>query len=141
MTGSSRAIKFVITDANGTDVRTIQNKEDRPKTGTSGNILKRLTYVKQGIAIPPTLRWDGMSDGGTVVPEGTYTYHIEAWDDNGNLGKSPNGTVVVKTTPPKITVSTPYLIFSPNGDGNKETLPLQQAGLDRKTRGRARSRT
>jgi flagellar hook assembly protein FlgD/outer membrane protein OmpA-like peptidoglycan-associated protein len=123
-----KGYKFVITDANGADVRTIQNKEDRPENRDLGNILKRLTYVKQGIAIPPTLRWDGMSDGGTVVPEGTYTYHIEAWDDNGNLGKSPSGTVVVKTTPPKITVSTPYLIFSPNGDGNKETLPLQQAG-------------
>ena len=37
---------------------------------------------------------------GSVVPDGTYHYHVEAWDDNNNLGKSPEGTVVVKTTSP-----------------------------------------
>jgi flagellar hook assembly protein FlgD/outer membrane protein OmpA-like peptidoglycan-associated protein len=123
-----KGYKFIITDSNGTDVRTVVNKEDRPENRDFSNILKRLTYVKTGITIPPSVRWDGVSDGGSVVPEGTYTYHLEAWDDNNNLGKSPTGTVVVKLTPPKVTVAAPYLIFSPNGDGNKETLPLQQAG-------------
>jgi flagellar hook assembly protein FlgD/outer membrane protein OmpA-like peptidoglycan-associated protein len=123
-----KGYKFIITDEGGTDVRTIQNKEDRPENREIANLWARLTYVKTGIVIPSTLRWDGLSDGGAAVPEGTYTYRVEAWDDNGNLGKTASGKVVVKTTPPKITVETPYLIFSPNGDGNKENLPLQQAG-------------
>ena len=44
------------------------------------------------------------------------------------VGKSGTGTVVVDTAPPTTEVSTAYLIFSPDGDGNKDTLPLQQAG-------------
>ena len=32
-------------------------------------------------------------------PDGTYHYHVEAWDDNNNQGKSPEGTVVVDTVP------------------------------------------
>jgi flagellar hook assembly protein FlgD/outer membrane protein OmpA-like peptidoglycan-associated protein len=119
---------LIITDAAGTPVRTIQNKEDRPENREIANLWARLTYVKAGISIPPTLRWDGMSDSGAVVPEGTYSYHVESWDDNNNRGRSPDGTVIVKLTPPKVAVNAPYLIFSPNGDGNKETLPLEQSG-------------
>jgi len=123
-----KGYKFIITDSSGAAVRTIQNKEDRPENRDVQNLLARLAYVKTGIAIPPTIRWDGMGDAGTVVPDGTYQYHVEAWDDNGNLGKTPMGTVIVKTVPPKIVISAPYLIFSPDGDGNKDTLPIQQTG-------------
>ncbi len=63
-----------------------------------------------------------------MVPDGTYHYHVEAWDDNNNQSKSPDGTVVVKTVPPSIKVSTPYLIFSPGGGGTKDTLPITQTG-------------
>ena len=123
-----KGYKFIITDSNGTAVRTIQNKEDRPENRDFKNILARLTYVKTGIVIPPTIRWDGMSDTGALVPDGTYNYHVEAWDDNNNQGKSGMGTVIVKVTAPKIAVSSPYLIFSPGGGGSKNTLPVQQTG-------------
>ncbi len=122
-----KGFQLVILDPSGNPVRTIQNKEDRPENKDLGNILKRLVYVKQGIPIPPTIRWDGTSDKGTVVPDGTYHYYVEAWDDNGNRGKTPLGTVIVKTVPPKISVSAPYLIFSPTG-GTKVNLPIHQAG-------------
>ena len=123
-----KGYKFIITDSSGAAVRTIQNKEDRPENHDVQNLLARLAYVKTGIPIPPTIRWDGMGDTGTVVPDGTYQYHVEAWDDNGNLGKTGMGTVIVKTVPPKIAISAPYLIFSPDGVGNKDTLPIRQSG-------------
>ncbi|HVO39188.1 MAG TPA: FlgD immunoglobulin-like domain containing protein, partial [Spirochaetia bacterium] len=128
---SKRYIKgfsFVIEDPSGNVVRTIQNKEDRPENRDLGNLLKRLVYVKQGIPIPPSVRWDGKSDAGGVVPDGTYHYYVESWDDNNNRGKTPLGTVVVKVTPPKITVSAPYVIFSPSGEGTKGNLPVHQTG-------------
>src|SRR5208283_2946977 len=81
-----------------------------------------------GISIPPTIRWDGMSDEGVVVPDATYHYHMEAWDDNNNQARTPEGTVVVKVTPPSVTANAAYQIFSPGGDGSKETLPIQQSG-------------
>ena len=36
--------------------------------------------------------------------------------------------MVVDNTPPSLSLATPYLIFSPNGDGNKDTLDVQQVG-------------
>ena len=120
--------RLVIQDSSGNPVRTIQNKEDRPENRDLGNLLKRLVYVKKGIPIPPSVRWDGTSDKGTVVPDGTYTYYVEAWDDNGNIGKTPLGTAIVDTVPPKVAVSAQYLIFSPTGEGTKSTLPIHQTG-------------
>jgi len=128
-----KGYRFVVTNSTGTAVRTILNKEDRPENADFKNILARLSYLKTGIAIPPTIRWDGMSDAGAVVPDGTYRYHVEAWDDNNNLGKSPDGTVVVDTVPPSVTSSAAYLIFSPDGDGNKDTLPIEQTGSSEDT--------
>jgi flagellar hook assembly protein FlgD/outer membrane protein OmpA-like peptidoglycan-associated protein len=123
-----KGYRFLITDSSGVVVRTILNKEDRPENRDFNNILARLGYLKTGIVVPPTIRWDGMSDSGTVVPDGTYHYHVEAWDDNNNMGKSPDGTVVVDTTAPTVTANASYLIFSPDSDGNKDMLPLQQTG-------------
>jgi flagellar hook assembly protein FlgD/outer membrane protein OmpA-like peptidoglycan-associated protein len=123
-----KAYSFTVTDSSGTVVRTIQNKEDRPENVDFKNIMARLAYVKTGITIPDSLRWDGKSDAGTVVPDGTYHYRLEAWDDNGNKGGSPDGTVVVDDTPPSVTATAGYLIFSPDGDGMKDALPIQQTG-------------
>ncbi len=123
-----KGFRFVVEDSSGKAVRNIANKEDRPENRDLGNMVKRLMYVKTGIVIPESVRWDGKSDSGAIVPDGTYRYFVEAWDDNGNVGKSPLGTVIVDNTPPQIAVSAPYLIYSPNGDGNKDTLPIQQKG-------------
>jgi flagellar hook assembly protein FlgD/outer membrane protein OmpA-like peptidoglycan-associated protein len=126
--GFIKGYRFVVTDSSGKDVRTILNKEDRPENRDFANIVARLLYVKTGIPVPASLRWDGKSDEGAVVPDGTYTYRVEAWDENGNQGRSATGTAVVKVTPPAVAASAPYLIFSPNGDGNKETFPVHQTG-------------
>ena len=123
-----KGYKFLVLDPAGNPVATILNKEDRPETRDLGNLWKRLVYAKTGIPIPDSIRWDGKSDAGAVVPDGSYTYVVEAWDDNGNTGASAKGTVVVDNTPPAVTLSAPYLIFSPNGDGNKDTLAVQQTG-------------
>jgi flagellar hook assembly protein FlgD/outer membrane protein OmpA-like peptidoglycan-associated protein len=123
-----KGYRFVITDSAGAAVRTIQNKEERPENADFQNLMARLTYVRTGIAIPESIRWDGATDLGAIAADGAYRYFVEAWDDNGNLGKSGVGTVIVDTTAPTVTVAASYLIFSPDGDGNKDTLPLQQTG-------------
>ncbi|MBN1409622.1 MAG: gliding motility-associated C-terminal domain-containing protein, partial [Spirochaetales bacterium] len=119
---------FVIADSTGKPVRTIVNKDERPENITVENLIDRLTYVKKGIKIPDAMRWDGLSDTGTVVEDGTYHYYIESWDDNGNRKKSEQGTVVVDKTPPKAEIKADYLILSPNGDGNKDVITVDGEG-------------
>jgi outer membrane protein OmpA-like peptidoglycan-associated protein/flagellar hook assembly protein FlgD len=123
-----KGYRFVILDPAGAAVRTILNKEDRPENSDLKSIWSRLVYVKKGITVPPTVRWDGKTDAGAVVADGGYTWFVEAWDDNENTGRSAVGKVVVDNTPPSVAVSAPYLIFSPNGDGNKDALVLEQSG-------------
>ena len=123
-----KGYKLIITDSSGAAVRTIQNKEDRPENRDVQNLLARLAYVKTGHCHPPDYplgRDGGRGDGGSrrdlPLSRGSLGRQREP-------GKDPMGTVIVKNTPPKIALSAPYLIFSPDGDGNKDTLPIQQAG-------------
>ncbi len=125
-----KGFRLLVTDSLGNKVREIVNKDERPENLTVQNIIDRLAYVKTGIPIPEQLRWDGRSDQGAVVPDGTYTYRVEAWDDNGNLGSSETITVVVDNTPPQVEIKASYLIFSPNDDGNKDVLPIEQSGSE-----------
>lgn len=123
-----KGYRFLVFDGSGAQVREIVNKDERPENVSFKNVFRRLAYVKTGITVPDQVRWDGRSDSGAVVPDGTYTYRVEAWDDNGNLGQSQTGTVHVDNTAPVAEVKAPFLIFSPNGDGNKDTLSIEQSG-------------
>jgi flagellar hook assembly protein FlgD/outer membrane protein OmpA-like peptidoglycan-associated protein len=123
-----KGYRFVVLDSSGAKVREIGNKDERPENVSVKNIWARLTYVRRGIDVPDQLRWDGRTDQGGVAPDGTYRYYVESWDDNGNLGKSQEGTVVVDDTAPTAEIKAPYLVFSPNADGNKDTLPLSISG-------------
>lgn len=126
-----RGYTLTIRDESGTVVRTIENKEDRPENEGFQNIVERLAAVESGIPVPETLRWDGTSNEGSRVPDGTYTFVLSAVDDNGNEGRSDSYEVVVDTTPPEIDLEKPTpedRIFSPDGDGSKDVFPLTQQG-------------
>jgi flagellar hook assembly protein FlgD/outer membrane protein OmpA-like peptidoglycan-associated protein len=123
-----KGYRFEVLDSGGTKVREIVNKDERPENVTVKNVLSRLFYVRRGISVPGELRWDGRTDQGGLASDGAYTYYVEAWDDNGNLGKSQEGRVVVDSTAPAAEIKAPYLVFSPNADGNKDTLPLELSG-------------
>jgi outer membrane protein OmpA-like peptidoglycan-associated protein/flagellar hook assembly protein FlgD len=119
-----------ITDDKGEVVRKISNKESRPETEGFKGLWDRLTYVKKGVPIPDKLVWNGVADAGQVVPDGTYQALIDAVDDNGNRGSSGPYPVVVDNTPPSVELSVPEnpSIFSPDGDGNKDTILIKLSG-------------
>jgi outer membrane protein OmpA-like peptidoglycan-associated protein/flagellar hook assembly protein FlgD len=123
-----KGYRLVIQDRQGKVVREIVNKDERPENIDLQTILDRLLYVKTGITIPPALRWDGKSDKGALVPDGTYTYYLESWDDNNNTARTPERKIVVDTTKPQARLAAPYLVFSPNGDGNKDSLQVNLSG-------------
>ena len=117
---------LVLEDDAGNVVRMIRNQEWQPESAGVPDAFERMFTVKSGIDVPDSLRWDGKSAGGNVVPDGSYQYYLEAWDDRGNHAQSPRRTVVVDTTPPQATVQAMELMFSPNDDGNKDTLTVEQ---------------
>ncbi|HEQ71766.1 MAG TPA: hypothetical protein ENN69_04690, partial [Spirochaetia bacterium] len=119
-----KGYRLVIKDKAGKVVRTIENKENRSENIDLDNVVNRLLYVKSGVQVPSKLVWDGRNDTGALVPDGEYSYSLEAWDDNDNRITTNPKTVVVDKTEPKADVKASYTLFSPNGDGNKDTLPL-----------------
>lgn len=123
---------FIIEDENGQLVRTIANKEVRTEMQNIESFWKLLTKVKQGIALPESLRWDGSMDSGEIASDGTYYFYLTAQDDNGNSAVTEKYAVYVDNTAPVVTLMPPTgsnaMIFSPDGDGNKDTFKIEQSG-------------
>ena len=123
---------LVIQDTDGTPLRRLENAELRPENISFRNIIDRILYVRTGVDIPETIRWDGRTDTGEVVPDGEYRFYIEAEDDNENRRITPLQTIFVDTEAPEIRIFPPEdpddLIFAPDGDGLKDTISIIQEG-------------
>ncbi|NOY08191.1 MAG: OmpA family protein, partial [Spirochaetes bacterium] len=68
--------------------------------------------------------WDGHGGEGRLLPDGKYTYFLEATDKAGNYGKSASVSFEINTAETPVLISTDLTYFSPNGDGVKDTLHL-----------------
>jgi flagellar hook assembly protein FlgD/outer membrane protein OmpA-like peptidoglycan-associated protein len=122
-----RGYRITVTNSEGSVVYRRQERMEEP------NFFKRMfTSVfwkrKDALEFPEQITWEAVDNDGEAVPEGAYTFRLLAWDDKGNRGSSPEIPVVVDNTPPQATVQTPYTIFSPNNDGNKDILVFEQEG-------------
>jgi spore germination protein YaaH/flagellar hook assembly protein FlgD len=67
--------------------------------------------------------WAGTSDSGSKVTDGRYRATLALFDDAGNSAQR-SFAVVVDTTPPAVTPGVSEPIFSPNGDGARDTTRL-----------------
>lgn len=121
---------LVIRDENGDVVRRMENKEQRPETEGFRSLLDRILYVRTGVDVPPRIRWDGRTDAGGVAPDGTYTFTVEAMDDNENLGVTEPKRIVVDNTPPEVTIQEPdnpdELIFAPGDVRAQNSVVIRQ---------------
>jgi flagellar hook assembly protein FlgD/outer membrane protein OmpA-like peptidoglycan-associated protein len=80
--------------------------------------------------VPASLAWDGKAADGRVVPDGVYTAGIEIRYAMGNQPTAAARPFVVDTAAPKAEISTPFTVFSPNGDGRRDYLPINAATED-----------
>jgi flagellar hook assembly protein FlgD/outer membrane protein OmpA-like peptidoglycan-associated protein len=89
----------------------------------SGTVVKK--FVNSQFA--DKIEWDGKDENGKAVSDGNYSYRLKLKYSFGDEPVSALKTIRVDTAAPDITVSADSTIFSPNGDGRKETLPVKQA--------------
>ncbi|GHV87972.1 cell envelope biogenesis protein OmpA [Spirochaetia bacterium] len=71
-----------------------------------------------------TLRWEGLTDAGSLAPDGEYTYQLSAVDPAGNSGRSNTIRFTLSTADTPVLLSTDYRAFSPNGDRVRDTIAL-----------------
>jgi outer membrane protein OmpA-like peptidoglycan-associated protein len=125
--------KIIVRDEEGNTVKEIYNKDQRPENATFSNFFDRLFAVKESVTVPETFRWDGVSDSGDIPPDGEYSFVMEFWDDNENITTTVPAYFHIDNTAPELAVSGPSgtgLIFSPDGDGSKDSLRIPQGGSD-----------
>ena len=75
-----------------------------------------------------SFEWNGLSNGGTVVPDGTYTGYLRVVYLNGHVAEVTDaGPVIVDRTRPQIRrLSAEPRRFSPDGDGEADQVTITQ---------------
>ena len=126
-----KGYRLVIKNDKDYIIKEIINKDERPENESLKNLFDRLVKEKEGTSLPQSFRWDGKADSGEMAPDGTYYFSIVFWDDNNNYTDPYSGVFIIDTLAPEITVDQidgMDLIFSPDGDGNKDTIQFTQSG-------------
>jgi flagellar hook assembly protein FlgD/outer membrane protein OmpA-like peptidoglycan-associated protein len=89
---------------------------------SSGGVVR--TFEGRGVP-PASLSWDGKNPSGGPSPDGIYTARIELRYVQGNQPAASSLPFQVDTQAPRADLSAPYTLFSPNGDGRRDFIPLQ----------------
>jgi flagellar hook assembly protein FlgD len=100
-------------------VRTIEVKAAAPKRTAFG-------WKVPTVPAPSVLSWDGKNDAGRYVPDGTYTYLVEAWGEPGVLGRTQPRVVHVDNSYPSVELSVTYPFFSPGTGEGQQLLTIRQ---------------
>lgn len=80
-----------------------------------------------GRAAPPeSIRFDGKDNNGRTLPDGMYRGALTAFYEKGNKPLAASPAFGIDTTAPQINLSSEYLLFSPDGDGRRDILPVRQ---------------
>lgn len=96
-------------------------------TDENGKPVYRNVF-KSGQELPVEIVWHGRDTSGKFVPNGTYTLSVEVTDSLQESATSDAYKIVVDNTAPEAEVELSPQVFSPNGDGNKDDLQIQQSG-------------
>ena len=71
--------------------------------------------------VPASIVWDGRDENGKILEDGIYNYRFSAQDIVGNANATVKQNIKIDNTPPQVAVSARDGLFSPNGDGVKDT--------------------
>jgi flagellar hook assembly protein FlgD/flagellar motor protein MotB len=89
----------------------------------AGQIVR--SFTGQG-ALPRTVEWNGRTTAGTVAPDGVYQARMDVVYSTGERKNARSVDLVLDTVYPDISISTEYKLFSPNGDGRKDVVRIEQ---------------
>jgi hypothetical protein len=75
--------------------------------------------------VPEQVTWDGRTATGALAPDGNYVARLDLEYRAGHRPTSLSMAFVLDTVPPQGEISVPFTIFAPNGNGNRDTLPIR----------------
>ncbi|MGI9255606.1 MAG: FlgD immunoglobulin-like domain containing protein [Salinispira sp.] len=93
------------------------------------NIRGQSVYrVSENGAVPEKLTWNGRNTEGKLAADGEFSALLRVRLDNGSITEGESAAFLLDTQYPVIQSMAEYLLFSPNGDEKKDTLPIVQQG-------------
>lgn len=122
--------RLQITAADGSLVRAYAppGREMRERL-TPLSFARMIWQRRESVLVPEKILWDGTDSKGRLLPDGRYSYSFIVWDELDNIAAAKTGTLVIDTTPPSVELKADYLLFSPNGDRQKDTLTIHQEAV------------
>ncbi|MFQ3546959.1 MAG: FlgD immunoglobulin-like domain containing protein, partial [Termitinemataceae bacterium] len=89
---------------------------------STGQVIR--TFEGRG-TVSESITWNGRNTANNLVQDGEYTARIDIRYINGNNPVVSSRPFIVDTVAPELSLSAPYLLFSPNGDGRKDFIPFE----------------
>ena len=78
----------------------------------------------EGNGTPPVISWDGKTIIRNIAPDGVYTAKLELRYEQGNRPSASSLPFILDTQAPRAEFFAPWTVFSPNGDGKRDTVPF-----------------
>jgi flagellar hook assembly protein FlgD len=103
------------------EIQNIDSGTGRPLSSSATTIRT----LSGNNSVPVAIPWNGRTDGGQAAPDGTYVARLDLEYRSGNRPSALSRAFRLDTKAPEAELSVPYTIFSPNGDGNRDYLPIQ----------------
>ncbi len=85
----------------------------------------RRTYSAVG-DLPPSLSFDGRGERGSLLPDGGYAVELTLTYAAGQKPSARSSFFTLDTTAPRARAGASPAVFSPNGDGNKDWVTIEQ---------------
>ncbi|MDD5065986.1 MAG: gliding motility-associated C-terminal domain-containing protein [bacterium] len=116
-----------ITDNSGNTVKQYESPDLDTLKGklTFQKVFTRLFEKEKEAPVPEEIIWDGIDQNGKDVPDGSYKVILTAKDDKENLSSPVEKSFNLDKTPPEVKITYDNKIFSPNGDGSKDTIKFK----------------
>lgn len=83
--------------------------------------------IKNVAKLPENFVWDGKNEKGIVCEDGSYNATLLVTSTNGSTATSSTPAFTIDTKQPFLTATCPWSFFSPDGDSNQDTLPVNVA--------------
>ncbi|MDA3941014.1 MAG: hypothetical protein PF693_17165, partial [Spirochaetia bacterium] len=86
------------------------------------------------MVIPGSVPWDGINNNGKISPEGSYYAILKVVYTKGNIAEQrTEETVLLDVTEPEVSLTMTSREFSPNNDGENDTLSIKIEASDNNT--------
>ncbi|MCK9170084.1 MAG: OmpA family protein [Treponema sp.] len=80
--------------------------------------------ISENRTVPSSFVWDGKDDTGIICPDGQYTASLDITSANDSAASATTQQFTLDTKAPYLSARIPWSSFSPDGDGNQDTIPV-----------------